>query len=153
MKIAKVISEYSKDPSTKVGCVIIDENKRIISTGYNGFIAGNDELFMTFERPMKHYLTIHAEMNALLFAKQDLTNKIMYITHSPCSNCLLHIAQSKIKLIYYENLYIPKINPELCIDAINRIIKSTDIRVINYNTNRHYMEEIVEKMKTNFQKE
>src|SRR5690606_35767244 len=105
IEIAEVIAKKSKDPSTKVGAVIVDEYNRIISTGYNGFIAGNKESYMTFEKPMKYHLTIHAEMNALLFAKQDLNNKTIYITHSPCPECLKHILQTRIRNVYYLNLY------------------------------------------------
>src|SRR4051812_29563221 len=104
LEIASVIAKKSKDPSTKVGCIIVDPEKRLVSTGYNGFVSGNDETYMTFERPMKYHLTIHAEMNALLFAQQDLSNTVMYITHSPCSECLKHILQCRIRLVYYSEL-------------------------------------------------
>jgi dCMP deaminase len=140
INIAKAISEKSKDPSTKVGAIIIDKDNRIISTGYNGFVSGNNEGYMTFERPMKYHLTIHAEMNALLFAKQDLTDKIMYVTHSPCVDCLKHILQSKIRLVYYDQLYSKYTISEK--EAIERLIKSTDANVININTKNNYIYEL-----------
>lgn len=140
MEIAKVIASKSKDPSTKVGSVIVDSNNRIISTGYNGFVSKNNESLMTFERPLKYHLTIHAEMNALLFAKQDLYNKIIYITHSPCVECLKHILQCGIRTVYYDKLYSQYENVQ--IDAINRLIKSTGANVININNNKQYIDDL-----------
>ncbi len=140
MEIAKVIASKSKDPSTKVGSVIVDSNDRIISTGYNGFVSKNNESLMTFERPLKYHLTIHAEMNALLFAKQDLYNKIIYITHSPCVECLKHILQCGIRTVYYDKLYSQYENIQ--IDAINRLIKSTGANVVNINNNKQYIDDL-----------
>jgi len=140
VEIAKVISTKSKDPSTKVGAVIVDSENRIISTGYNGFVSKNDETYMTFERPMKYHLTIHAEMNALLFAKQDLTDKIMYITHSPCSECLKHILQCRIRTVYYAELYHK--TTEHAKDAIRLLILSTGAKVVNVTTGDDYLTEL-----------
>jgi dCMP deaminase len=140
MEIARVISKKSKDPSTKVGSVIIDSKNRIISTGYNGFISGNNEKYMTFERPMKYHLTIHAEMNALLFAKQDLDGKTMYITHSPCSECLKHILQCGIREVYYDILY-SKFTEENK-EAIRVLILSTGAKIINISKNIDYLEDL-----------
>jgi dCMP deaminase len=140
IEIAKVIGTKSKDPSTKVGAVIVDSENRIISTGYNGFISGNNEKLMTFERPMKYHLTIHAEMNALLFAKQDLTNKIMYVTHSPCSECLKHILQSRIRKVYYSELYSKYTFEQK--ESIKLMILSTDAKILNITTNVDYLEDL-----------
>ena len=103
MKIAQATALRSKDISTKVGCVIVDENDRIVSTGYNGFVSKCDESLMTFERPLKYYLTIHAEMNALLYSRRSLDGCTLYTTHSPCDNCLKHILQAGIRMIYFED--------------------------------------------------
>jgi dCMP deaminase len=140
VEIAQVIAKKSKDPSTKVGAVIVDSENRIVSTGYNGFISKNDEEYMTFERPMKYHLTIHAEMNALLFAKQDLTGKIMYVTHSPCSECLKHILQCRIRKVYYGELY-SKFEDEHK-EAIRLLVLSTGAKIINVNTHVDYLTEL-----------
>ena len=55
MKIAEVVSLKSKDPVSKNGCVIVDPDRRVVSTGYNGMVRGADESKMTLsERPMKY---------------------------------------------------------------------------------------------------
>lgn len=134
IKIAKVISEKSKDPSTKVGCVIVSANNEPISFGYNGFIAKCDEKFMSLEKPQKDYLEIHAEMNALIFAKRDLKGATVYVTHASCENCLKHLAQAGIKRIVYEksNTNLKFINQER-LDIIERILKATGIVMENVN--------------------
>jgi dCMP deaminase len=40
LQLAKTVSTFSKDPSTKVGAVIVDDDNRVISIGYNGFPKG-----------------------------------------------------------------------------------------------------------------
>jgi dCMP deaminase len=87
MDIAHEVAKRSKDPSTQVGCVIVNQEHKPISFGYNGMVQSCYEEHMTWERPMKYELVIHAEMNAILFAKEDLFNAKLYCTHIPCVNC------------------------------------------------------------------
>ncbi len=126
--IAKVVAKKSKDPSSQVGCVIVTEDNRPVSFGYNGFVSGCDEEQMTLERPMKYSLTIHAEMNALIFAKRSLENTKAYITHGPCDNCLKHLMQAGIKTIIYAD---PGIMKERGTaeqrEAITRLLSAADI--------------------------
>lgn len=103
ISIAEQVAKRSKDPSTKTGCVIVDEMNRSVSFGYNGFMAGCDESKMTQERPMKYYLVIHAEMNAILFSKRDLSGCVLYSLYAPCENCLKFIVQTGIRKIIYKN--------------------------------------------------
>jgi len=86
MKIAYDVSLKSKDPSSKVGCVITTDDNRPVSFGYNGFIAGCDEHKMTHERPYKYYMTAHAEMNAIIFSHKDLRDCHVYCTHAILNN-------------------------------------------------------------------
>lgn len=95
IEMAKLVSTWSKDPVTQVGAVIADHNNRIVSLGYNGFpqkISDNERLH---NRNTKLALTLHAETNAILFAKQDLTGCII-ITYPfrPCSMCASMIVNS-----------------------------------------------------------
>jgi dCMP deaminase len=103
INIAEQVAKKSKDPSTKNSCVIVDGKNRPISFGFNGFIAGCDEKKMSHERPIKYHLVIHAEMNAILFAKRDLENCTLYTLYGPCENCLKHIIQAGVKKIIYKN--------------------------------------------------
>ena len=102
--LCRLVASKSKDPSTKVGCIIVDpETHTIKATGYNGFIRGaNDEREDWFQRPKKYLVTIHAEQNAICSAAmngQSLRGCTAYITHHPCSTCTLLLIQAGIKTI------------------------------------------------------
>ncbi|MBL6989231.1 MAG: CMP deaminase [Bacteriovoracaceae bacterium] len=142
INIAKEVARKSKDPSSKVGCVLVTRDNRPISFGYNGFVSGCDEQKMTFERPMKYHLIIHAEMNAMLFAEKSVKGGKAYVTHGPCENCLKHLLQAGITEIYYENAGILKERgtPEQK-EAIGRLLSSKDVVCKNIN-GTEYFEEI-----------
>ena len=102
---AQVISTYSKDKSTKVGCVIASPRKEILSMGYNGFPRGvNDEIPARQERPTKYEFVVHAEENAILNGCRNgtrLEGGILYVTMPPCTRCAGSIIQSGIKEVIY----------------------------------------------------
>ena len=54
MAVAFLSSMRSKDPSTQVGACIVNEDKRIVGIGYNGFPRGcsDDELPWAREAPV-----------------------------------------------------------------------------------------------------
>jgi dCMP deaminase len=78
LDLAKFISGWSKDPSTKVGAVIVDKNKRIVSVGYNGFPKDVKDDNRLYDRESKYLIIIHAEINAILFANKSLDDCILY---------------------------------------------------------------------------
>jgi dCMP deaminase len=99
--LAAYISSWSKDPSSQVGAVITDGN-RIISLGYNGFAAGvEDKPERLDNRDCKLNLTIHAEENAMIFAKRDLSGCTVYVTHPPCPRCASKLIQEEIGRVVY----------------------------------------------------
>ena len=100
IKLAEYIADWSKDPSTKVGAVIVDDKGRIVSLGFNGFpqkISDNDRLN---DRDKKYNVIVHAEANAVLFASRDLSGCTIYTyPFQPCSSCSGLIIQSGIKRV------------------------------------------------------
>lgn len=104
-ELAKTVAKQSKDPSTKVGAVIITKDKRIISTGYNGFPVGaDDNTEMYLDKPTKYKRVVHAEANAITQAARygvPLNDCIMFVTLPPCIECAKLIIQSGIKHVYY----------------------------------------------------
>ena len=98
LQLAELISTWSKDPSTKVGAVIVDQDRRIVSCGYNGFPAKIDDSPAELaNRELKYSKIIHAERNALIFAKRDLTNCTLYTCpFFSCSQCTALVIQSGI---------------------------------------------------------
>jgi len=107
MDMAWHVSTWSKDDSTKVGCVITDEENTIKSLGYNGHPRGlNDEVAERNARPLKYLYVVHAEINAIVNATRNgvsLKNSTIYCTFFPCNECAKAIINSGIKkLISYE---------------------------------------------------
>lgn len=106
LELAQHMSSFSKDPSTKVGAVIFDDSNRIISMGYNGLpqkVIDCEERYLN--RDIKYKTIIHAEMNAILFARKDITGcSIATWPFLSCSNCTSAIIQSGIKRIIAPSL-------------------------------------------------
>ncbi len=142
LNIAAEVAKKSKDPSSKVGCVIVTQDNRPVSFGYNGFVSGCDEEFMTTERPMKYLLTIHAEMNALIFAERSIRGCKAYVTHGPCDNCLKHLLQAGIIEIIYSDPGILKERGTVeQKEAIQRLLRGFPIKCHNAN-GTDYLEEL-----------
>ena len=102
LRLAAEVSSWSKDPTTKVGCVIARPDNRIVSLGFNGLPSGiRDSVERLADRETKLALTIHAEENALLFAPQGVAGCTAYVTRHPCSQCAAKLIQSGIREVYY----------------------------------------------------
>lgn len=101
MTIAEVVSRRSPDPSTKHGCVIVNEDNQVVSTGYNGPLKGFPNEKVQYTRPEKYKWMIHAEQNAMIFAGKSLKGCTAYITGHPCCECFMHLVQSGIKKVVY----------------------------------------------------
>ena len=154
MKIAETVALKSKDPSSKMGCCVVDQNKRVVSLGYNGMIQGANEAKMTLsERPMKYYFAIHSEMNAVIFAHQDLSGCTVYNRVATCENCLKYCLQAGITRFVYEELRVhshstdPKrsmTNVETD-EAIIRLLASMPhVETLNLTNGKTYIEDILD---------
>jgi dCMP deaminase len=114
-KIAHVVMSKSKDPSTKVGAVIVGPHHEIRSTGYNDLPRGMDDSNPKYrERPLKYDVTVHAERNAIYNAARVgvPTNEcVLYLGHSPltgiCSGCAQAIIQAGITHVIGPNIPFP----------------------------------------------
>lgn len=110
MEITEMVATRSTCDRAFVGCVLVNRDNRIVSTGYNGSVSGNphcSEVGHTL-RDGHCIATIHAEMNALLYcAKEGISVKDCrcYVTHFPCLNCMKALVQSGISSIYYKEAY------------------------------------------------
>ena len=154
MKIAETVALKSKDPSSKMGCVIVDQNKRVVSVGFNGMIQGADESKMTLtERPMKYYFAIHSEMNALIYARQDLKGCTIYNRVATCENCLKYCLQAGIKRFVYRELRVhshstdPKksmTNVETDEAVIRLLASMPEVETLNLENGKTYSEDILD---------
>jgi dCMP deaminase len=120
MSMAYLVAMKSKDPSTKVGSVIADEENEVLATGYNNFPRGfNDDLPERQVKPLKLRLMVHSELNSCLSAARKgirLHGSRLYCTWGTCEKCALAIVQSGIK-----EVIIHKDNPisESWADSVN----------------------------------
>ena len=154
MKIAETVALKSKDPSSHLGCVIVDENKRVVSVGYNGLVQGANESKMTLkDRPMKYHFVIHSEMNALLYAHRNLSGCTLYNIIATCDNCLKHCLQAGIKRFVYSELRVKSYStdPEHSMtnietdEAIVRLLASMpDVETLNLTNGKTYIEDILD---------
>ena len=95
IRLAEEVATWSKDPEASVGCVVISPDRRQISYGYNGLPASvpdTHEILSNVE--LKLQLSVHAELNAILNARTNLTGWHIYVTKCPCVNCAKAIIQA-----------------------------------------------------------
>ncbi len=110
MEITNLVASRSTCDRAMVGCLIVNDDNRIVSSGYNGSISGNDhcdDIGHTM-RDGHCIATIHAEINALVYcAKEGISVKgcSAYVTHFPCLNCTKALIQAGINKIYYQDDY------------------------------------------------
>jgi dCMP deaminase len=107
MGVALLAAQRSKDPNTQVGACIVDDSKRILSTGYNGFPQGCSDDEFPWNRDeakgdTKYQFVVHAELNAILNASgKNLFGSTVYVALFPCNECAKAIIQSGIKEVVY----------------------------------------------------
>lgn len=117
LNIARVVASRADCTRRQVGAVIVDDQHRIISTGYNGAAAGAPGCASAGACPRGHSdvapgssydtgagscIAIHAEANALLYADGHRTRgATLYCTDEPCDGCARLIAGAGITRVVY----------------------------------------------------
>jgi len=106
MGVALLSAKRSKDPNSQVGACIVDQNKRIVGMGYNGFPNGCSDDELPWARQgdflnVKYPYVVHAEMNAILNANRAIRDCTIYVDLFPCNECAKAIIQSGIKKVLY----------------------------------------------------
>ena len=100
LELAAHVASWSKDPKTKVGSVIVNDNNQVLSLGYNGFPRGVlDKVSRYEDRETKLLFVAHAERNALDNAFADVRGATLYTTLCPCNECAKSIVQKGIKRV------------------------------------------------------
>ena len=112
MGVALLAAERSKDPNTQVGACVVDADRRILSTGYNGFPHGcsDDEFPWNRDESLgetKYQFVVHAELNAILNARgKSLAGSTLYVGLFPCNECAKAIIQAGVgEVIYLSDKY------------------------------------------------
>jgi dCMP deaminase len=112
LALAQHIAQWSKDPSTQVGCVVVGPDREIRSTGFNGFPRGIEDAPARLEnRETKYPLVCHAEENAIMHAARigvALKGCHAYVTWPPCTRCARSLIQAGVsEIVHPAGLAIP----------------------------------------------
>lgn len=131
MTMAEMVATWSRDPSTKVGAVIVDPaRKRVVSMGYNGLPRGvEDDPLLLADRPTRLALTVHAELNSLLHAREPLDGYTIYVSPlHPCSHCAASLIQAGIKRVVYRQ---PKFAArwEDSFNMASKVLREADVEI------------------------
>ena len=136
MGMALLSALRSKDPNTKFGACIVDQDHKVVSNGYNGMPIGIDEEKLSWNRgdglDSKYLYVCHAEFNAILNTRDGAALKgcTLYVTLFPCNECTKAIIQTGIKeVVYIDNKYADK--DEFKASAL--MLKLAGIKVRQYN--------------------
>jgi dCMP deaminase len=136
LRIAEEVRLWSKDPGTKVGCVLVNQ-RRIVSTGYNGFPQTiSDDLDRYIDREYKLSVTVHAEANAILNAAKNGTKvegSTLYVTFPPCSQCASAVIQAGVAQVVCPD---PVLAPERWRSnfvAANNLFYEAGVKVLYYS--------------------
>ena len=110
LDLCDLVAGWSKDRSSKFGCVIVNDRQSVLSLGWNGFPRGiNDEVEGRHERPVKYLWTEHAERNAIYNAAGlgvVLAGATAYVDGVPCSDCARAIIQSGIRRVVMTDKFL-----------------------------------------------
>lgn len=105
MQAAELVASWSKDPSTKVGCIIADSDHNQLAEGFNGFPRGVADDERLHDRPVKYKIIVHAEANAVASAARNghrLRGATAYVTLPPCAQCTSLLIQAGIERIVFK---------------------------------------------------
>ena len=136
MGIALLSAMRSKDPNTKVGACIVDENKKVVSIGYNGMPSGCDESQLSWNKgeglDSKYLYVCHAEFNAILNTRNGtsaLRGCTLYVSLFPCNECTKAIIQTGIKeVVYISNKYENTVG----VQASKRMLLLAGVKIRHY---------------------
>lgn len=108
MRIARVIADRSKDPSTQAGALVVDMGNVVVGLGYNGLPRGVEADQFPWERTgafldVKYAYVCHAEENAIYNANKSTHGCKIYCTLFPCNECAKTIIQNGVKEVIYES--------------------------------------------------
>lgn len=138
MGLAHLSAMRSKDPSTQVGAVIVDQEHKVVGIGYNGLPIGcsDDEFPWDREGGMletKYAFVVHAELNAILNSTRNLHGCTLYVSLFPCNECAKAIIQSGInEVIYISDKYADS-DATL---ASKRMLASAGVKLTRFASNK-----------------
>ena len=160
MGSAILVSARSKDPNNQVGACLVNNDKKVLSLGYNGLTRNMDDDTFDWKSTgeqtgiienIKDYYVVHAERNAILNFRgnmKELEGSTLYVTWFPCNECAKEIIQVGIKKVVYLRMYSKK-------ELVNISMKMFDkagVEVVPYNKEKEIEKEQELNARKEFQK-
>ncbi|KAK7096813.1 deoxycytidylate deaminase-like [Littorina saxatilis] len=147
MAIAFLSAMRSKDPVTQVGACIVNQDKKIVGTGYNGMPIGCSDDDLPWDKKHKSTLenknlyVCHAELNAIVNKiEADVRGCTMYVGLFPCNECAKLIVQSGIKeVVYYSDAKAEK--PEY--RASKRLLDRAHVKYRQYKSEKAQVSKVL----------
>lgn len=138
MSMAILASKRSKDPSSQVGAVIVDDDHKVVSIGYNGMPRSIDDKDLSWNKneglDNKYLYVCHAEFNAILNVRNgsSVSGCTVYVTLFPCNECTKAMIQTGIKkIIYLDDKYADHIETK----ASKKMLDLAGIKYEKYQGN------------------
>lgn len=108
LALAEHVAQWSKDPSTKVGAVIVDTDNRVVSLGYNGFPRGvRDTPTRLKNRDIKYKIILHGDLNSILFSRGSVKGCTLYVwpflTCTPCASTAIQVGIKRVVAPHSDN--------------------------------------------------
>ena len=136
LDVARLVASWSKDPSTKVGAIIVDNGRHPVSVGYNGLPASMvDDPAILNDREQKYKYVIHAERNAIENSPCSVNGCTIYVTHPCCSSCVDFIIECGISRVVFEETsdvrFTKSWNSELAVEKLRTA--NIDVTILKQN--------------------
>jgi dCMP deaminase len=146
MSLAFLVSQRSPDEQTKVGSILVDENHRILSLGFNGFPRGCKDANLPATRPDKYFYIIHAESNCLMNASviNNPNQCTMYVTAKPCSECTKQIIQYGIGNIVYGPVKFSGMDDPQYLEKMDKMLDGTKLNFVEFDSNNAKLADMLE---------
>lgn len=124
MNMANNVRQRSKDPRTQCGAVLVDQQNRFISSGFNGPPPAIPDMNVDWSAPNKYPWIIHAENNALWYGCEargmmGLRGCTMFVTSIPCARCMLQMVRARL----HEIIWSDHVKPVMCDDVDTKLAK------------------------------
>lgn len=140
--LAKAVSQRSHDIHTQHGCIITDQQHRILGVGYNGFPKGMDDSSLPTSRPDKYHWMIHAERNALSNCVIRPDNGIAYVTGQSCNDCIMALWQEGVTKVIMSNNHGTVLFDDAAKKRFDFFIQQTNMEIVIHTPNLSWLSKL-----------
>lgn len=142
--LAKVVSQRSHDIHTQHGCIITDQQNRILGVGYNGFPRGMNDNLLPITRPEKYHWMIHAERNALANCTIRPDHGIAYVTGQSCNDCIMSLWQEGVNKVVMSNSHGTVLFDQEAKRRFDTFVEQTGIEIVRIDPDMSWIKNIVD---------